>query len=184
MDNRFHLIYWGGNKNFGDELSLYIVEKITGKSFSMQEERGFKRYPPRTLVAIGSILTRNILHKNVVIWGTGTLTRNSLCARNKIFPINRFFKDRFIAQPEIRAVRGPLTRTMILDVGLSCPSTYGDPAILLPKIYRAKMKPENKVGLVLHHTQNIDESIVKALRLEGIKLISIHREGRNRKIHR
>lgn len=36
---------------------------------------------------------------------------------------------------DIRSVRGPVTRNILMDLGYDVPSVYGDPAILLPLFY-------------------------------------------------
>jgi hypothetical protein len=48
------------------------------------------------------------------------------------------------------AVRGPLTRARALQCGASCPETYGDPALLLPRLYWPVFKQGQGVGLVAH----------------------------------
>lgn len=175
-----NLYAWVGYKNFGDELSFYLVQKITGKKFVLQK-------PPflnKTLLAIGSILKPITLSANSVIWGAGTLSSSSLdepCHKIKIFPISRFIRQirsSFVPkQPDIRAVRGPKTRELFLKKGIPCPEVYGDPAILLPRYYVAnRSKNKYKAGLILHHSQTmgIPTSALKAI---GILPISIFREG-------
>lgn len=57
-----YLYYWNGHKNFGDELSLYLAEKIAGSKFSPA------RYPfkTKTLIAIGSLLEPQIINKKLL----------------------------------------------------------------------------------------------------------------------
>ena len=176
MNKVYKLIYWTAHKNFGDELSKYLVEKMTGRTFQWESVNLFK-YDKPTLVAIGSLLNRSTLSDNVVIWGTGTLTKHSLDITNKIFPLNRFFKGIVLGRPEIRGVRGPLTRLLIERTGINCPRIYGDPAILLPKIYLPRIGAKHKIGLVLHQSHCLRDEDAHTLDTEGIKLIYINREG-------
>ncbi len=172
------LFYWS-SRNFGNELSLYLINKITQKSFILCQ-------PPfndNVLVAIGSIITPHVLHSKVTIWGTGTLhTRCLDLPRLKLFPLSRFFRnilDRLnISQPEIYAVRGPRTREMLLKIGLNCPEVYGDPAILLPHFYQVKhTKLDHKIGLILHHSQSLTPHQLSLCKNLGILPISILRQG-------
>lgn len=175
MMNR--LFYWGGHKNVGDELSLYLMRRIANREFEIAS-------PPFveiTISAIGSLLSSSTLSKNLVVWGTGTLTERSLDPRPlKFFPVSRLVKDlgrRFIRQqPDIRAVRGPKTRMLLERKGINCSRVYGDPAILTPFFYEPKpLSDRFKIGLILHHIQS---NLLKADELKDLKilLISVERE--------
>lgn len=173
------LYYWGGHKNFGDELSLYLVEKITNRKFkaaSVDDEK---------LIAIGSLLENRLLRTKSLVWGTGTLTGTSIVPpKKKIFPLRRFcqttkylISNRFGSNfAKFYAVRGPLTATFVRECGFNCPSVYGDPAVLLPRYFSPSIEKEYNVGLILHHTQEnfFDKKILSDY---GIRLISILREG-------
>lgn len=109
--------------NFGDFLSLKLVERIVGgqvKTPQLNEKR---------LLAIGSIL---ILAKDKdVLWGTGmNAKRIDLC----------YYKFKNL---DIRAVRGPLTREFIMgNFNIYCPKVYGDPALLIPYFFPEFKKPK------------------------------------------
>ena len=71
IDHEVELHYYTGIRNFGDELSPYLISKITGRKVSLaSSEEG--------LYAIGSILTHKALWSSCVVWGTGTLCHDSL----------------------------------------------------------------------------------------------------------
>lgn len=85
----------------------------------------------------------------------------------------------FLISPEttkadIRAVRGPLTREAILKEGGKCPEIYGDPAIIMPRLYTPKIGAKHKAGLILHHTQETPTTHVLA-KTCGFHQISIDR---------
>ena len=175
-----HLFYWYGHKNVGDELSLYLTEKISHKKFIASS-------PPfnqTTLSAIGSLLTHKILCPNLVVWGTGSLTEAHLSPSPlKIFPLTHLPKEikRHLRshQPDIRAVRGPKTRELLNNIGVKCPPVYGDPALLMPLFYQPKqLEHKYRSGIILHHSQN---NIIKTELFDslGIRFISIEREGNN-----
>lgn len=61
---------------------------------------------------------------------------------------NRKFK---IPLKKVHAVRGPLTRNLILSQGIECPEIYGDPGLLVSKIYKPNFKKKYKLGLIPHY---------------------------------
>ncbi|MGH8243486.1 MAG: polysaccharide pyruvyl transferase family protein, partial [Steroidobacteraceae bacterium] len=132
--------------NFGDVLNPYVIEKLSGRP---------PRYAPRgqCLLAIGS--TVKFATEQTVVWGAGTPRMG----------------DRLHPQADYRAVRGPLTRELVLQSGASCPPVYGDPSWFLPRLYRpARAARRYRMGLVLHHS-NTGELEAG----EGVKLISVIR---------
>lgn len=134
--------------NFGDILNPYIIEKLCGK-------------PPRLapkdkgILAIGSII--KFATAGSVVWGSGTPRMS----------------DRLNPNADYRAVRGPLTRQLVLDSGGKCPEVYGDVAWFLPRLYKAKPPAcRYKLGLIRHFAN--DEDISAG---EGVKIISVIRAG-------
>lgn len=168
--------YWDDEVNIGDQLSPYLIQKITGRRcFSARSYEGF--------YAIGSILNRQVLLTDSVVWGSGTLTRDAFrTKRIKIFPITRSIPKILrrmrpeVQKADIRAVRGPRTRELIINAGFQCPDVFGDPAILMPRFYIPKSLPASKAGLILHHTQESDATRKLAENC-GFKAISIFRKG-------
>lgn len=99
----------------------------------------------------------------------------------RVFPLNRSIPKliKRLISPEttkadIRAVRGPLTREAILKEGGKCPEIYGDPAIIMPRLYTPKIGAKHKAGLILHHTQEMPTTHVLA-KTCGFHQISIDR---------
>lgn len=181
MNNKILLYYCKEIGNFGDELSTYVVEKLSKKQpvFAKNTDK-FK------FVAIGSLLNYDIVHSNSVVWGTGTLTRNAVKIVPKIFPLNRSISSlirRLMEKKQnianVLAVRGPLTRKALLAEGIPCPEVYGDPAIVMPRLYKPKANKKSKMGLIFHHSQEslLNDDVLKKIDREGIKLIPIHRVG-------
>ncbi|SMO81736.1 polysaccharide pyruvyl transferase family protein [Paracoccus laeviglucosivorans] len=148
--DRVQLFWWEQPYpgNLGDIVNPYIVEKATG-------------IPPKWagrgvgLCAIGSVI--KYAKDGSHVWGSGT-------------PNSR---DALAAGATYHAVRGPLTRDLIIENGGICPEVYGDPAWLLPILYPRKSKPRHKTGLILHFTHEEMATPVAT----GVKRIDIRRLG-------
>lgn len=115
------LYYWQQKDfvNFGDYLSVKIVERIIGKPVMIYKKT---KLPQQKLLALGSMLY--FANTGDVLWGTGS---------NNKFPNKESYN---FTNLDIRAVRGPLTRAFIRDYfGIDCPEVYGDPALLFPYLF-------------------------------------------------
>ncbi|WP_051378919.1 polysaccharide pyruvyl transferase family protein [Derxia gummosa] len=137
---------WPGN--VGDILNAWLIEKLSG-------------IPPRHvpaakgLLAVGSVV--RLAGPESVVWGAGTPRMT----------------DRLDPRARWLAVRGPLTRRLLLASGGDCPEIYGDPAWFAPMLYRpAPRAPRHKLGLVCHY-DNAGEIVAG----EGVKTISVLRAG-------
>jgi pyruvyltransferase len=139
VDDAIPLTYWTVTPNFGDLLSPYLVEKITGTAIkstpiSPGHKRKFSlRKPPFSYFAIGSIISR--ANANSVVWGSGAFGTETEGSLHK--------KATYLA------VRGPLTRNLLRIYGINCPEIYGDPALLLPCIFNPTVEKKYKVGVIL-----------------------------------
>jgi pyruvyltransferase len=114
--------------NFGDYLSLKIVERILDGPVTISK----KRAPPgqRKFLALGSLLFAANDHD--IVWGSGTNNKRSEKS------------DYNFTTLDVRAVRGPLTREFLMEkYGIPCPEIYGDPALLLPYLFPEFKKSEN-----------------------------------------
>lgn len=135
-----------GRYNFGDDLNLFLIEKISGKRvipyrYSIIGKLGKKK----NYLCIGSIL--NVLpNQQTEVWGSGVLSDQlSLPAR----PV------------KVNAVRGPLTRQYLIEKGVECPEVYGDPAILLPGYFQPRTTIKKyKLGVIPHYKDK-DQLVVK-----------------------
>ena len=143
VENAIKLFYWDknfdGKYNVGDILSKYIVEKMSGKKVIHCPKNS-----PEKLCAIGSIISSATLESGGIFWGSGSHAKSV---------------DFFASNPKFLAVRGPLTRKMLLDTGYQCPDIYGDPALLLPEFYhKPAISPKYKLGVIGHwrHREKLD----------------------------
>lgn len=92
------------------------------------------------LIAIGS--TMGALREGDIVWGTGCMY------------------DREINSPpktEFLAVRGPLTKNLIKKT--TVPDIFGDPALILPLIYKPPVAKKYKLGILPHY---VDKRIANA----------------------
>lgn len=133
--------YYSKVNNWGDALNRYLLAKIADAPVVLCEARSQKH-----IVGIGSIV--NKANKHSVVWGAG------------------FARPKHVrkAKPgKIVAVRGPLTRQLLLDKGYDCPAVYGDPCILLRRFYQPQAATKRyKLGLV-PHIEDKDHPLIRAL---------------------
>lgn len=124
LDQCLPLYYWNGRSNFGDALSEAMVERMIGRQVRIVEN---PFAPEKKLLGMGSILS--YAQDGDVIWGTGVNGKTPL-------------QDYRFSTLDVRAVRGPLTRKFLLEKGIECPEVYGDPALLLPRLFPEFQKPK------------------------------------------
>ena len=145
-DGAIPLTWWSSTPNFGDLLSPYLVEKISGLPVSLvhlkpaPNKKVLMKYflkEPFSYFAIGSILRR--INNRSVVWGSGTFGTET--------------KNDFSVGATFKAVRGPLTRNLLRIYGMDCPEVYGDPALLLPTVFHPETKKKYKVGIVLRWSE-------------------------------
>lgn len=146
------------HNNLGDELNYYLLKELSGK----QIVNCFNLYVPdlENITCIGSIVD-SMSNSNSVIWGTGAISDKR----------NMRVKPR-----KICAVRGALTRQYLISQGIECPEVYGDPALLLPRIYAPKCENKYKIGIIPHYV-DADNKVIDALVRQNpqeIKVIQMH----------
>ena len=148
------VVHW----NFGDDLNYFMLKRLTGKHiFNYPQVWNIRRMP--VYMCIGSILNSYFLsQKNVIVWGSG--------ARDANLPMNGFPK-------KICAVRGKLTREYLQKRGIDCPEIYGDPALLLPLLYRPVSTKKYKLGFILHFRDAGNELIHRLVKEFGESAIII-----------
>lgn len=137
-DNSVNLNYWWEKPNLGDELSHIIVEYMLGvRNIPINKVVKGRKH----LYAVGSIITAGI--QDCTVWGSGVLSANML---NRV-------KGRNL---DVRSIRGPISRILLVDMGYEVPEIYGDPVILLPEIYSPqKIVKKYKYGVVIHKDQKL-----------------------------
>jgi len=155
------LVYWrpAGGVNFGDELSRAIVQlMLARKGLTIYDEIP----AARRMLAIGSIV--HFASDNSVIWGSGV--------NGSVAEASHAYKTL-----DIRAVRGPITRSFLLKRGIEVPEVYGDPGLLVKVLTgdRFGQNKRSKVGVVPHMS---DLKRPEVQRLQGARdtmIIDPHR---------
>jgi len=146
LDGVVNLHYWDSsieigedcNHNLGDDLSPIIVNYMLDRnSLSLRMPIDGKKH----LYAVGSIISMG--YQKATIWGSGFL--------EPLSSVRRIFHHRFLRKLDIRCVRGPETRKVLVELGHSCPQVYGDPAMLLPLVYRPKAVEKTIDYLLIPH---------------------------------
>ncbi len=150
--------HWCYFDNFGDAINPYLLSKLSGlrvcyrnyknpnylqefkriiHSFINRKKYDFNRLRPynaneQVLLCIGSILSR--CRKNFIIWGAGFMNND----------------EKTIECGKICAIRGNFSARKL---GLNIKNTdvaIGDPAILLPLVYKPQIKKKYKIGIIPH----------------------------------
>ena len=128
--------------NWGDDINVYMMERMIGKTVIPSEMLLFRNLHHR-YSCIGSVLPSSMNHKTIV-WGSGCLNFEQVIHRRQ-YP------------KEVKAVRGPLTREFLLKNGIECPVVFGDPALLLPKVYQPVDKTKKYPLTIIPHHHDWDE---------------------------
>lgn len=147
--NTVSINFFETTMNWGDTINLYLLEKISGREPVVA--------PPtqQHILAVGSIL--RIANQNSIVWGSGFISQKG---NIKYKPL------------KVCAVRGPLTRELLLKKGIETPEIYGDPALLMPRFYNPKVQKKHKLGVIPHY-RDIEHPVVKHLEQQGARILDI-----------
>lgn len=134
------LEWWSARPNVGDALSPVIVNWMME-----QQQLDPAKGKPVHLLAVGSII--GPVRFDAVIWGAGILDP---------FNIANVIRHSWYVKYDIRAVRGPITRSCLQEAGYDCPEVYGDPAVLMPLIYQPEDQTKKyPVSVILHFSSSL-----------------------------
>lgn len=152
-EGRVPLTWFTYKVNFGDLMSPWLMEKMTGR----QPVLANKESPH--YVMVGSIINKG--NDNSIFWGTGTYGTES--------------KKEVSAGARYTAVRGPLTRSKLgaaMAFGIDVPDVYGDPALLAPLYYFPKVEVTHDYGVIVRWKER---KWAEAKYGAGVKLIDFAR---------
>jgi len=138
--------WYNEDNNWGDKLNPVLIKLISGQDVIYTKKAGHFKY-----IVVGSII--HYADEKSIVWGAGLISPNH--------------KPR--SRPSVNAVRGPLTRDRLINLGIDCPNIYGDPALLYPRYYSPKIEKKHKLGIIPHYKDK-DNSWIKK---QGVKIIDI-----------
>jgi pyruvyltransferase len=158
LSSNYVIAFWwcpGQFRNFGDALNPVIIEALSGKKV-VHASRVVNLAGKPVHYVIGSILQR-ISSSNAFVWGSGFVdSRDGL----EMFP------------RQVLAVRGPLTRRKLLQLGVECPEVYGDPALLCPMFFKPATK-RYRLGFVPHYVDKDSHLLEKFRRMSDVSVIDV-----------
>ncbi len=160
---------WEDSTNWGDAINRVLIETLSQRrainvSPYLNKSKRLYSHPKNliralmgepTYMAVGSILAW--ANRDTVVWGPGFISED----------------ERLKEEPgKILAVRGPLSRDIIISQGVDCPESYGDPALLFPRIYPRKPEPKYALGIVPHFV-DYRQALLRYGAKEGVRVIDI-----------
>lgn len=150
-----HIIVAGfpNARNFGDALNMFLIGYLSGKK--VLPSRYIKKKNAPIYAVIGSIL--HWADDRAIVWGSGLISDQVKAPQGL----------------DIKAVRGPLTRDLLKAQGLDCPQVYGDPALLMPLIYRPDIAPVYDYGVLPHYSDKEHPALKDLDRLGSAILLDI-----------
>lgn len=127
--------WWDKRSNFGDAIGPWIISSYTGRPVVNAR---FMDRPERTLVSVGSVI-QMVRKPRADIWGSGLIREIN----------EKHLQDlKGLQDVRVHAVRGKLTREQLVShLGWEVPEVYGDPALLLPRVYRPKGSGSSRSGV-------------------------------------
>lgn len=148
---------WYPSRNWGDALSPFLMEAISGhKAIHYLDVFHTKGKPVYSV--IGSVLG-SYPAPNLIVWGSGFISSERTLVKKPSL---------------ITAVRGPRSRQKLIDLGLKCPKVYGDPALLLPRFLRPREgNMRYKLGIVPHYVDQTNPMLQKFKDNEDVLIIDI-----------
>lgn len=136
--------------NFGDIITPFIIKKMSGYTATYSGHP----FTKPTLLSTGSII--NKATANTTVWGSGAMNAADAPSSDATY----------------LAVRGPITRDLILKRGGKCPANYGDPALLLPHLYKFEKDEKYDIGIVPHYV-DYNDIVTKYKNNKNIKVINL-----------
>lgn len=167
-------VYWykvkKGYGNFGDELNYYLIHKLSEKKIRriIVPSSGIEyiidcfrsiKYKMISIADIPKLVNQYFINDFIVAIGSVISIPNNKNA--KIWGSGIIKSDDIINEAKFYAVRGKYTQKRLLELGFIPPKILGDPAILLPLVYKSNKDKKFKLGIIPHyvHLKKIKDTI-------------------------
>lgn len=143
--------YWSRIPNWGDALNEFLIPALSGMPVQFTRHPRLAKY-----LVVGSIISR--ADSNTVVWGSGAISADV----------------RLSSKPKkVCAVRGPLTRRLLIAQGIDVPEIYGDPALLMPRLYNPDLSARYDVGVIPHHVDRGHPWLENLLGAQDVSVIDV-----------
>ena len=129
-------------RNYGDDINVPLIESLTGRKVSIKNSIWTTK---SNLLCIGSIIDK-LGDNNSIIWGSGVLDGNSSISYRP---------------QKVCAVRGRYSRDYLMRFGIDCPEVFGDPALLMPLVFKPRIEKKHRIGVIPHYS-DLDNPVVKS----------------------
>lgn len=173
-----------GKKNFGDILGPYIVKKLSGKEVAYIPLL-HQWFSKDSLIAYPKALYTRKLNftdvldniKFLIKGGNVLITAGSIIGwysspKCDIWGAGIILKEDKVNNANFYAVRGKFTQQRLSELGYNVPVTIGDPALLMPLLYKPKETGKKyKIGIVPHHFHF--NEVLNKVKSSEIKVISL-----------
>ena len=120
---------WRGirHRNWGDDLNYYFLQELTGRPVVMYHNFKLAKWLHlKNYLCIGTLLDAvSYSNAQTIVWGSGVSGQ----------------ERSFVHPKKILSVRGTKTKEFCDRYCVQCPEVYGDPALLLPLVYKPKGAP-------------------------------------------
>lgn len=130
--------------NMGDLFGPILLAAFSGQTIQFTASQTWRR----RLIAIGTIGQKQRFGQ-VDIWGAGFGGQ-----AQSTFQVQTEFRHPALTRFHPYAVRGPFTAALLRRAGYAVPSVYGDPAMLLPRLWAGEGVPKRwDLGVFIHTTE-------------------------------
>ena len=134
------------NNNWGDDINITFLHDISNLNVLVKNTSAlYRRLPLKAYNCIGSLIG-HYTDRNSRIWGSGIISEDMPIPHKPV---------------KVFSVRGPLTREVLLKNHIECPEIYGDPALLVSRYYRPRVRKKYAIGIIPHVTDENNPALVE-----------------------
>lgn len=151
---RINLIFWKDGDNFGDLLSPFIIERLSGKKTIHKDLYNYRKLQPKDI--LHAIFHRDCfkIRENLFPWQNNLMAIGSILRwgnnKTKIWGSGFLYESDSFNGGKIYALRGEYSNYKLKKMGYKGCDTFGDPALLLPMIVPCHNKPKKLLGIIPH----------------------------------